>query len=112
MTDESIKPPSTTNNVLNPLLDNVGTKTRVWFKGSCLKQDKISFGHGKIVNIYILYEVNKNFQIDSYPTLANCLFSAVKLTKHPDIDQYKYSGYVVGFNRKGFFHLVMKLVQM
>ena len=30
---------------------------------------------------------------------------AVKLTKHPDIDQYKYSGYGAGFDRKGFFSL-------
>ena len=44
--DESVKPVSTTNNILNPLLDYVGTKTRVEFKGSCLKQDKISFDHG------------------------------------------------------------------
>ena len=41
--------------------------------------------------------------------LGNCLFGAVKLTKHPDIDQYKYSGYLIGFDRKGFFHFVMKL---
>ena len=38
--DESIKPPSTTNNIFNPLLDYVGTKTRVEFKGSCLKKEK------------------------------------------------------------------------
>ena len=37
--------------------------------------------------------------------MANCLFGAVKLTKHPDIDQWKYSGYVIGFNKKGFFSL-------
>ena len=65
MSDESIKPPSTTNNILNSLSDYVGTKTRVEFKGNCLKQDKISFDHGKIVNIYIVYEINKHFQIDS-----------------------------------------------
>ena len=38
MSDESIKPPSTSNNILNPLLDYVGTETRVEFKGSCLKR--------------------------------------------------------------------------
>ena len=31
------------------------------------------------------------------------MFRVVKLTKHPDIDQYKYSGYGIGFDRKGFF---------
>ena len=89
MSDETIKPPSTTNNILNPLLDYVSIKARVESKGSCLKQDKISFDHGKVVNIYIVYEINKNFNISSYPTLENLLFGAVKLTKHPDIDNCK-----------------------
>ena len=33
------------------------------------------------------------------------MFGAAKLTKHPDIDQYKYSGYRIGFDRKRFFSL-------
>ena len=33
------------------------------------------------------------------------MFGAVKLTKHPDIDQCNYSGYGIGFDRKGFFSL-------
>ena len=45
MSNESIKPPSTSNNILNPLWNYVATKIRVEFKGSCLKQDKILFGH-------------------------------------------------------------------
>ena len=103
--DESIKSPSTTTNILNPLLNYVGTKIRVEFKRSCLKQNKISFNFGKIVNIYIVYEINKSFHISSYPTLENYLFGAVKLTKHLDIDQYKYSEYGIRFDRKGFFSL-------
>ena len=67
------------------------------------KQNKISFNYGKVVNIYIIYEINNNFQIDSYPMLENCLFGAVKLTKHPDIDQYKYSGNITGFDKKGLY---------
>ena len=63
-----------------------------------MKHDKISFDHEKLVNIYIVYVINKNFNISSYPTLENCLLGAVKLTKHPDIDQYKYSEYVIEFS--------------
>ena len=63
MSDESIKPPSTSTNILNPLLNYVGTKIRVELNESCLKQDKISFNHGKIVNIYIVYEINKQIKI-------------------------------------------------
>ena len=67
-----MKPPSTSNNILNPLLNYVSTEIRVEFKESCLEQDKISFNHGKIVNIFIVYEINKNFNKSSFPTLENC----------------------------------------
>ena len=30
---------------------------------------------------------------------------AIKLTKHVDIDLYKYSGYGIGFDRKGLFSI-------
>ena len=70
---------------------------------NCLKQGKITFNHGKIVNIYIAYEMEKSLNISSYPTLENCLFGGVKLTKYVDIDKYKYSGYGTGFDRKGFY---------
>ena len=102
---KNIKPPSTSTNILDPLLNYVGTKTRVELKGCCLKQNEISFNHGKAVNIYIVYEINRNFGISSYPTLENILFGVVKLTKHPDFDQCKYSGYGFEFDRKGFFSL-------
>ena len=61
-----------------------------------MKEDKITYNHGKIINIYIFYEVNKNFKISNYPTLENCLFGSGSLTKNGDIDQYKYSGYEIG----------------
>ena len=47
--------------------------------------------------------MSKNYNISSYPTLENCLFGAVSLTKNVDIDQYKYSGYSIGFDRGGEF---------
>ena len=43
---------------ITPNLDCYGTKTRVKFNGSCLKQDSIIF-NGKVVNIYIVYEISK-----------------------------------------------------
>ena len=80
-----------------------GVKTRVEFNGSCLKQDKATYNNGTIVNIYIVYEISKNYNIRSYPTLENCLFGAFSLTKHADIDQYKYSRYGIEFDRKREF---------
>ena len=71
--------------------------------GSCLKQDKVTYNHEKIINVDIVYEINSLHNISSYPKLENCLFGAVSLTKNVDIDQYKYSGYGIGFDRKGEF---------
>ena len=45
----------------------------------------------------------KDNTIISDPTLENCLFGAVTLTKHVNIDRYGYSGYGIGFDRKGSF---------
>ena len=42
---ESIKPPATSDNSLNPALNYHSTKTRVTFTGSCLKQSTISYNH-------------------------------------------------------------------
>ena len=55
---ESIKPPNTSDNGLTPILNYYGTKARVKFTGSCLKQPKLSYTHGKIVNIYIVYVIH------------------------------------------------------
>ena len=77
MYNESIQTPSTPNNFLNPLLDYVSTKIRVKFSESCIKQDKATYNHGTIVNIYIVYEISKNYNISSYKTLENGLFGAV-----------------------------------
>ena len=64
------------------LLQHFGNKVKVKFEGSCLKQDKITFTHGKIVDIYIIYEINFwNYEDSSDPTLGNCLFGAFKLVK-------------------------------
>ena len=103
MSDEVIKPPATSKDNLGPKLRYVGTKTRVEFTGSFLKQDKITYTHGAIVNIYIVHEKTKNNAISSYPPLENCLLGPVKLTKDPAINKYKYSGYGIRFDRKGKF---------
>ena len=72
------------------------------FKGGFLKQNKPAFNHGKIVNIYIVYDLESNLN-NFVPALENCLFEAVKLTKNSDIDKYKYTGYGIGFDSKGNF---------
>ena len=37
--------------------------------------------------------------------ISNCLFGSVKLTKHADLDKYKYTGYDIGFDSSSEFLL-------
>ena len=99
----SIKPPTTPNNSLNPRLSYNDTKTKVQFTGSCLKQPEFTSTYKKIVNIYIVYELGASSLHDSDPTIKNCLFGAVTLTKNAATEKYKYSGYGIGFDRRSSF---------
>ena len=105
MSDERINSIKMPNHSTTPNLDYYGTKTQVEFNGSCLKQDKVTFNHGEVVNIYTVCETSRNISISEYPTLENCLLGAVSLTKNVDIDKYKYSEYGIGFDRHGSFSL-------
>ena len=103
ISNESIKPPTTSDTSLNPRLSYYSTTTRVQFTRSCLKQPNFTFTHNKVVNIYIVYELGASSSHIDDPTLKNCLFGAVTLTKNADIDKYRYSGYGIGFDRRGSF---------
>ena len=71
---------------ITPELSYFGNKIKVKLNRICLKEDKIiTYTHGTIVNIYIVYEISKNFNIGSYPVLENSLFGAVILNKNFDI---------------------------
>ena len=103
LSSESIKTPTTSDNSFTPGLNYYVTKTRVKFTGSCLKQSKVSYTHGKVVNIYIVYELGTSSSHNNDLTPKNCLFGAVTLTKNVDIDNYGYSGYEIGFDRRSSF---------
>ena len=66
---ETINPPATSDNILTPRLNYYGNKVRVEFTGSCLKQSTISYTHGKVVNIYINYELGASTSRINDPTL-------------------------------------------
>ena len=99
MSNEVIKLP---NNTLDPAIKFAGKRMYVKFSGCCLMQGKITFNHGKIVNMYIVYDLKSNLN-NFDPTLQNCLFGVIKLTKNIDIDKYEYAGYRIGFDSKGSF---------
>ena len=69
MSDERINSIIVSNYGITQNVSYYGSKIRVKFNVSCLKQDTLAHTHGKIVNIYIVYEINKNYNISSYPTL-------------------------------------------
>ena len=103
ISNESIRPPTASDNILNTRLSYYGTKIRVQFTGSCLKQPKFTFTYKKVVHIYIVYELGASSFHISDPTIKNCLFGAVTLTKNADIEKYRYSGYGIGFDRRSSF---------
>ena len=53
--DEKLGSITASNHKITPELNFFGSKIRVKFGGSCLKQDKVTYNHGTIVNIYIHY---------------------------------------------------------
>ena len=92
--------------MLNPRTDNYDmSKIRIKFNGSFLNRFPPTILHGDIVNIYIVYEITSDYSSINYPTLENCLFGSVKLTKNADIDKYKYFGYGIGFDRETSFSI-------
>ena len=80
LSDESIKPPSTSDTILSPLINYLDNKVRLKFNEGCLKQqNKLTYTHGTIVNIYTVYELGVSNSFNDDPTLKNPLFGAVKL---------------------------------
>ena len=57
-----------------------------------------------MVNIYIAYELGASSSHIDDPTLKNCLFGAITLTKNTDIDKY-----VLEY---GLIHMVWKVFRL
>ena len=111
MSNKKINSIKTTDYGLTPCLDCYDTnKIRVKSNRDCLKQDQPTLLHGGIVNVCIVYEITDEFNVSSYPTLKNCLFGAVQLTKNTDIDKYGYSNYIMKLDliEKDFFHTLLE----
>ena len=100
LSDEASKPP---DNSLAPTLGYDNKRMYLEFNRGCLKQDKITYNHGKIVNIYIVYDLKSTLNYNADFNLENCLLGAIELTKSADVDKYKYFWYRIGFDGKGFF---------
>ena len=75
----------------------------IYHHGNLKQPNKLTYDYGSRVNIYIVYELGASSSNDSDPTLKNCLFGAVTLTKNADIEKYEYSGFGIGFGRRSSF---------
>ena len=88
------------------MIDYLDYKIRLKFNGGCLKQlNKLSYTHSTIVNIFIVYKLGASGTFSDDSILRYSLFGAVKLTKDVDADKYQYSGYEIGFDKRGSFSL-------
>ena len=59
LSNKKIKPPITANHSMFPKLRwTNNSRIRVEYKESCLKQDKATFIPTKVVNIFIVYELD------------------------------------------------------
>ena len=77
---------ATTSDGRVPKLVYDDARIKVKFDGDLLKQNKVTYNHRPIVNIYIVYRLIPTTK-DSSVTLQNCLFGADKLTRNTDIDK-------------------------
>ena len=101
MSDKVIKPPDTS---LAPTPGFKNDEKRYFpFKVDCLIRGKAKSEYDKIINIFIVYDLQSNLNYNPEFTLENCLFGAIKVTKNADVNKFKYSGYGIGFDGKGVF---------
>ena len=86
MYNEKISSTTTSNynQAPKPLYDNATIKLS--FNTDLLKRDKVTYNHGPIVNIYIVYRLASGIS-NSGVTLQNGLSGAAKLTINVDIDK-------------------------
>ena len=74
------------------------------FNKSCLKQpNNLTYDNAHLINVCIVYDLGASSSNDSDPTLENCLFGPVTLTKNADIEKYGYSGFGIAFDRTSNF---------
>ena len=109
MSDENVTAPTTSDYCIILQPSYLDTKARLEFRGNCLKQDKITFNHGKIVKIYIFYEFDMIF-VKTSPTLVffeHLVWLKMLILKNTNILDTELDLIEIMFNR-----LAMDLVEM
>ena len=89
--------------------DNARIKLRF---AEILKQNKVRYNHGPIVNIYIVYRLTPGTRSTGI-ALENCVFDAVELTKRLILINTNILDVVLDLIQEAFFHIQVKdMVEM
>ena len=87
----------------SPTLLNKNNRLGVTFNGNYMEQNKLGYANGKIVNLYIVYElINRRVDNPAF-TVHNGLFGAIKITKNVNTSHCKYEGYGICFDGESSF---------
>ena len=79
-----------------------------------MKQNKLGYYHGIVINIYIVYKLrdlgnSEDLKIrDTITpdfTAQSCLFGTIKITKNTTTSHYKYSGYGICLDSRSDFSI-------
>ena len=99
MSGDITKPP---DNIIAPTVKYIGHIMYVKLNGNCLKQDKITFNYGKMVNTYIAYDFKSNFNNFS-PYLENCLIFGANMSSSVHVNNKTKIDLILG---EGITHIV------
>ena len=100
MYDALLKPHS----IIKPIItDNGINNSKITFNRECMQLDSVPIRSNGIANVYIVYSLKSSVHNTNDPTIKNCLFGEVALTKNMDIDKFKYKGFGIGFDRRARF---------
>ena len=85
-------------------MDN--SKIRLTFTRSCLKQDFATLTPNNVVNLFIVYELDRWSQdLNAKFTLKDYLFGNVKIIKNAGPNKYCQSGHGTGFDSHSLFSI-------
>ena len=95
--------PTTPNISLSSKLKQDNSEIGIEFKGTGLKQDKVTFSSYNVAKLFIVIEIDRwsqNF------TLKYCFFGTVRLTKNADPDKHSYARNGIEFDSCSHFSVL------
>ena len=104
ISNEQIKAPVTSSsNDQAPILEYSVVEIGLKFTGDLLIKIRVTYNHGSKVSIFIVHKLNSH-TVNTDFALRDCLFGAARIAKDKDVQNYKYSGYRIGFDSTGTYN--------